>query len=345
MPAWLRSPFLRFLLYRAVTAALVLIGVTVVAFVLMHIANPNPIVAWLGKTVADNPAIVAIYTQEFHFNSPLYIQYFYYLNALIHGYWGFSVFMGMPVLTVITDLFPYTAQLMILSTLFVILFTILAATASARFVHRWPDKVIHVVSLLGISTPSFYIALLVVVIVSVLRILPTSGGISPSVSAPISLTGIPMLDALLRGNWPAFSSLLAHALAPSLVLAASVFAFPTRVVRSSILKALDSKFITAARARGLSEGRVFFYAFRESLIPFVTLVGVALIMIIGSDPFVEYVFGYPGVGLYAVNAILGLDYPGVLAITILYAMMIVIISVVSDMLYAIIDPRVRIGSL
>jgi len=213
----------------------------------------------------------------------------------------------------------------------------------ARNVNKWPDKTVKGAYIIGFATPPFFIAIVVILIFSLLLpILPTSGAMSISLPPPPYVTGLPMLDALITGDWAAFDSLLAHAILPSLANALAVYGILTRVLRSTLLDVMQSNFVTAARARGISERRIFYhYAFTNSLVTLVTMVALMFTFILGSTIFVEYIFSYPGMGSYVVQATMLIDYPSILATTLVFASMIIIVNLLADVLYAVVDPRIR----
>jgi peptide/nickel transport system permease protein len=212
-----------------------------------------------------------------------------------------------------------------------------------RFAGRLPDKVARALYIIGFASPPFFIALAVILIFTlVIPVLPTSGGVDVSVALPRTITYIPMLDSIITGDWPAFESLFAHVILPSLANALAVYGILTRVLRSSLLDVMKSNFVVAARARAIPERKIFFgYAFKNSLVTVVTLISLLFTFILGSTIFVEYVFSYPGIGDYAVESALQIDYPSILAITLTFALMIIIANLLADILYAVVDPRIR----
>jgi peptide/nickel transport system permease protein len=333
---------LTFFLRRLVTALVTLFGVTLITFTLTHLISSNPLVAWLGKSASIDPQLAQIYIKIYHLKSPLYLQYFYYIDGLLHADWGFSFSKGEPVAQAVSQTLPYTIQLVILSLLFTIILGVAGGILSARFHGSILDKTIRTLYILGYASPAFFIALVLILVFSLfLPVLPTGGAAPVGVTLPKPITHIPLLDALIEGDWTAFSSLLRHAILPSLALSLGLFGVVTRVLRSSILELINSNFIRAARARGVSENKVYFYAFKNSLVAVITLLAITVNFTLVADIFVENIFAYPGVGQYVVQAALSLDYPAVLAITLVYAIIIVTANFIADLLYAVVDPRIR----
>ncbi len=328
---------------RIATGVFVIFGVTLITFILAHMVPGNPVVAWLGKQAAQHPELAQAYAEKYHLNDPLYLQYFYYLNGLAHLDLGYSPTRGEPVAMAISQTLPYTLQLVIMALVFVVILGSLTGILAAKYAGRVPDRIIYSFYVFGIASPPFFVALVLILVFSLLLpILPTGGLIDLSITSPYSITGLPLLDALLEGNIPAFNSLLSHAVLPSLALALTVFGLLTRVLRSDILGLMNSNFVRAARARGVSENKIFFnYAFKNSLISVITLTSILTIFLLVGDIFVEYIFAYPGIGQYAVQAALSIEYPSILGTTLVYAIIIVIVNLITDLTYGLADPRIR----
>ena len=174
--------------------------------------------------------------------------------------------------------------------------------------------------------------------------LPTGGAFDPTITQPTWITGIPLVDSLIEGNWAYFASGFEHAILPSLALALVTFGIVTRLLRSSLLEVMHMNYIRTARAKGLDENTVFYkHGLRNALMPVVTLSSIILTWLLTGTIFVENVFAYPGMGQYVVHALLGQDYPGILGTTIVFALVIVTGNLVADLLYAVVDPQVRLG--
>ena len=319
---------------------------TVITFVLAHSISSNPLIAWFGRGIAQNPSLAQEYIRIYHLNDPIYVQYFYYIDGLLHLNLGWAPTASEPLTTVISQTLPWTLQLIFLSIIFTTVIGILSGIFAARFAGRLPDKLLRTFYLIGMGSPAFFIALALVVVFSgVFRIFPTSGPYNLfSYVAPHRITSIPMLDALLTGDWSALGMLLYYAILPALSISLGVYGILTRVLRSSIIDMLSSNFIRAARAKAVSENKIFFvYAFKNSLVPVVTLLAIIVNVSLVADLFAEEIFAYPGMGKFAVDAALAVDYPSILATTLVFATIIVAVNLVADILYAVVDPRIRYG--
>ena len=332
-----------YILRRLGLSLLVLLGAVTVTFILAHLISIDPVTAWLGKAASVSPALAAVYVKEYHLHDALYVQYFYYINGLIHLQLGYSPTRAEPIVLVISQTLPYTLQLIFIAMIITPVIGVAGGILSAKYPDGILEKVIKTSYIASTAAPPFLVPLLLLLIfASLVHAMPTSGAISSQVNLPYSITDIPMVDALIEGNWTAFLSLLQHAILPSLSIALALYGFLTRVLSSSIKDILGSNFVKAARARGISNNIILFrYGLKNSLLQVITVTALILTFALIVDVFVENIFSYPGMGQYAVFATESFDYPGILATTIVYAAMIVLVNLTADVLYFVVDPRVR----
>ncbi len=328
------------------TGVLVLFGVSVITFVLAHSVSSNPLVAWFGRGIEENPGLAQHYFQIYHLNDPLYIQYFYYIDGLLHLNLGWAPSAEEPLTTIVSQTLPWTLELIFLSLIFTAIIGITSGILSARFAGRLPDKILRGLYLTGMASPAFFIAIVLIVVFSgIFHIFPTSGAynVSTYVSPP-TITHIPMLDALITGRWSTLGMLLWYAILPALSISLGVYGILTRVLRSNMIDLLSSNFIRAARARAVSENRIFlWHAFKNSLVSVITLLAIIVNISLVADLFAEEIFAYPGMGKFAVDSALALDYPSILATTLIFATIIVLVNLGADIMYAFVDPRIRYG--
>jgi len=324
-------------------AVFVLLGVLVITFIISH-SFGNPVYAWLGRSAAFHPNLVLIYEKKFHLTDPIYVQFYYYVIGLAEGNLGDSPSRGFaPVTTVIAETLPYTLQIAFFAIIETLLLGIVCGII-ASYYHKKPiDAGIRTFYLGGYSSPPFFIGLvLLIIFVYAFHILPSGGPASISLQTPKPITGIPMLDALLRGDFTYLSSALDHVILPSLTLGITTFGVVTRILRSSVLDVMHSNFIRTARAKGADERSVFLgHGLQNALIPVVTVSSLVVTYLLTGTVFVETIFGYPGMGQYVVQALLAQDYPGILATTLIFALLIVITNLVADVLYVVVDPQIR----
>jgi len=324
----------------------VLFGVLTITFILSHSIPGNPVIALLGKQATEHPQLVAQMNARFHFADPLWLQYYYYIANLLHGSLGYSTSRGfLPVSTVIEETLPYSVQIAFFAFVISLGLGILLGATSARFAHGKADRSIRSFYLVGVSSPAFFVALILLIVFGyIFNLLPTSGAVDVNFSTPSTITGIPMLDSLLELNWSYFLNALEHVILPSLALALGAIGVVVRLLRASMLQVLQSNYIRTARAKGLSEGSVFFkHALRNAVMPIVTLSSLLLYGLITGTLFVENIFSYPGIGQFVATALLNQDYPGILATTLVFAVIIVGANLIADILYAVVDPQVRLG--
>jgi peptide/nickel transport system permease protein len=334
-----------FILRRLGLAIFVLLGVATITFILSHSLGGNPVYAWLGKSASLHPELVAQYIAKYHLNDPLWTQYYYYLIGLLQGNLGYSPSRGfLPVTTVIAETLPYTIQIALFAIVVSIILGVILGVISARYHHRMIDKGIRTFYLAGISSPSFLMALILLIIFSyVLHLLPSGGSADSSLTVPTPITYLPIVDALIEGNIPYFVSALRHVILPSMALALVTFGVVVRVLRSSMLGIMQSNYVRTARAKGLSESVVFFkHGLRNAMISVVTLSSLIVTWLITGTIFVENIFAYPGMGQYVFQALTAQDYPGVMATTLIFSIIIVLTNLTADILYAVVDPRVRL---
>jgi len=337
---------LPFILRRLAFGVFVLFGVLLITFILAHSIPGNPIQALLGREASLHPDLVASLSAKFHYNQPIYIQFYYYLVEFVHGDLGYSTSRGfVPVLQVIEQTLPYTLQLAFFAFIIAMGLGLVLGVLSARYAHRPVDHSIRSAYLLGVSSPPFFIALIFLILFTYFfHLLPAGGSVDSSLATPAVITGIPMLDALLQGNWAYLSSALDHVLLPAMALAVGAFGIVVRILRTSMLEVLQSNYIRTARTKGLAENTVFFkHALRNAVIPVVTLSSLIVYGLISGTLFVENIFSYPGLGQYVVSAAVGQDYPGVLATTLVFALIIVVANLVADLMYMVVDPQIRLG--
>jgi len=335
-----------YVLRRALFGVIVLLSVMTITFVLSHSLGGDPIYAWLGKAAGMHPELAKAYAAKYHLNDPVYVQYYYYLVNLSQGNLGFSPSRNfLPVSEVIAQTLPYTLQIAFFAIVMSLLFGILLGVVSARYNHTPIDSTIRAVYLFGYASPPFFIALLLLIVFTfTLGILPSGGAFDPNLTKPTWITGLPVIDSLLEGNLAFFSSSLVHLILPSSALALVTFGIVTRVLRSSLLEIMHTNYIRTARAKGLDENTVFYkHGLRHALIPVVSLSSLVVTWLITGTIFVENVFSYPGMGRYVVQALNGQDYPGILGTTIVFALVIVTANLAADILYAVVDPQVRLG--
>jgi len=323
--------------------AVVMLGISIITFCVSHFVPGDPLVANLGQSAMSDPEIVAAYEAKWGLDQPVYIQYINYMKNLLHGDLGTSIRTKQPVLQDLEKYVPATFEMATLATIISIVLGLLFGMISAARHNKLSDHVLRVISLMGISIPAFWLSILCLYVFYLnLRILPGSGRVGAEWLGATFPTGFLLWDAVTCGEPTLFWDALAHLVLPSLVLAASTMGILTRTVRSSMLEVLQQDYLRTARAKGLSERRIMIHhVLKNGLIPSVTMFGLCYGSLLGGTVLVETIFNYPGVGLYAYKAATTLDFPAIMGTTLFIAAVNVLMNFFVDILYALIDPRIR----
>jgi peptide/nickel transport system permease protein len=333
---------LRFCLKRLALLIPVLLGVTVLTFVIARVVVPNPARAWAGLK-ASQSTVDAI-AARYHLNDPLYAQYFYYVYDLLSGDWGISPVTGQPILGNISAFFPATLELSLVAIIIAAALGIPSGVYAAVKQDKSPDHAVRLISLGSYCLPPFLMALVLQLVVFYwLRLLPSGGRLSPFIQPPQHITGLFILDSILTGNVQSLVSSIVHILLPATALALLTFGLITRLTRSSMLEVLRQDYVRTARSKGLSERVVVFkHALRNGLISIVTVLALLFAWMLSGAIVIEYIFNWPGIGRYAVQSILALDLPAVMGTTLVFTLIVVLVNLFADIAYAMLDPRIRL---
>ena len=340
-----RHPFLSYALRRFGTSLLLVIGVTLVTFILTNLVPGDPVAAALGQRAAEDPAIVANFRAQYGLDQPLVVQYFTYLANLLHGNLGMSTTTHNEVTADLGTALPATLEIAIGAIVLSIIIGVVLGTVAAYRRGKASDHVLRVVSLAGLSVPTFWLALvLYYVFYFKLHIAPGSGRLSSDFNTPPTVTGLYTIDALLAGQLDTFLDALSHLFLPVLVLTLYTVGLLTRFVRTAVLEILDQDYVRAARAKGLPAGTVVWsYVLRGASIPVLTVVGLAFGSLLSGTVLVEAIFSWPGIGSYAYRAASHLDLPGIMGVGLLIGVMYLLVNLAVDLLYGVLDPRVRLA--
>ncbi len=320
-----------------------LVGVTLLAFVVSNVVPSDPLVLLVSEKALDNPEIVRATVEKWGLDKSLPEQYLFYLRNLLRGDMGVSFKTRRPVAQDLADYFPATVELGIASMVFALLFGLPLGVLAALRAGSWGDHVARFISLLGASMPPFWSGLMALYIFWYkIPLMAGPGRIDSRMEAPPTVTGLYLVDSLLAGNWEAFTSSLHHLILPAIILGWFTLAVIARVTRSSLLEVLRSDYVRTARAKGLAERSVVLvHALRNAFIPTLTVLGLAFAWLMAGAIMTETIFSWPGIGRYAVEAASNLDYPAVLGTTILVAVAFMVTNLVVDILYTLLDPRIR----
>ena len=340
-----RHPLAGYLLRRLGMSILLLVGVTLVTFTLTNLVPGDPVAAALGQSAADNPATVAAFVKEHGLDQPLPVQYATYMTNLVQGDLGVSQRTRQPVVSDLQKAVPATIEVALGAITVSLIVGVALGVLAAYRRGKLADQIIRVVSLVGLSVPTFWLALLSFNFFFLkLRIAPGSGRLSPSLSPPPRVTGLYTVDSLLAGQWNVFVDAAAHLMLPVMVLSLFTIGLLTRFVRTSVLEILDMDYVRAGRAKGLGGSQLLFgYVLRGAALPILTIVGLMFGMLLSGTVLVEAVFAWPGLGTYAFQSASNLDLPGVMGVGLVVGVIYLLINFVVDMLYGVLDPRVRLA--
>ncbi len=330
---------------RLVLAALVLIMVSIGTFLLSHAVPGDPISAIIGERQADNLEVRAQFERRFGLDKPLPLQYAYYVRNLLRGDLGLSISTRQPVVEDLQQFVPATIELTIAAMIFAITVGVPLGIIAAVRQNRWPDHLTRFIALIGTSVPVFWLGLLFLYVFFYrLRWLPGPGQLDPGMSRPDYVTGMVTVDAILARDWDALRSVLRHMVMPAVVLGSFAMGIVARMLRSSLVAAMSDDYVRTARAKGLVERRVVAgHALRNALIPTVTVLGLTFAGLLTGAVLTETIFSWPGMGQYAVKTAIKLDYPGLLGVTLVIAVTYVLFNLLVDVIYGILDPRIRIS--
>lgn len=328
---------------RLVAAVPVLLGVTVLTFLLSHVIPGDPARLLVGQRASDE--VVRRMRKELGLDDPLYVQYWNYLGQLLRGDLGTSIRNRRPVIRDLAERFPASLELTSVSLFLCVVMAIPLGVMSAVKRNRLVDHVTRVLALFGVSMPVFWWGLLLLLVFYFrLGWLPGPGRIDLTVSPPVGYTSLYILDSILSRDWRALASSARHLVLPAFCLCYVYLAIMTRMVRSSMLEVLSCDYIRTARANGLPERTVIYkHALRNALAPTVTMVGLSFGELIGGAILTETIFAWPGLGSYMVDSVLFLDFPAIMGCTVLICLVYMIVNLIVDITYGFLDPQVRWG--
>lgn len=334
---------LKFIGKRLIYLVVMLFGVATLVFILMKMIPGGPTVANLSQRALNDPEVVAAYRAKYGLDQPVFVQYILYIKNLLHLDLGTSIRTNKPVLDELARCYPATIELALFAIILAAVLGILFGVISAIKRNSILDQMVRALSVTGVSIPSFWFALLVLYFFYYkLHIFPGPGRLSNSFSAPATVTGMYVIDSLIEGNPAKALDALQHLILPGLVLAAFTMGLITRTTRSNLLDVMSTDYIRTARAKGLSRvGLIVRHALGNALIPVLTVIGLGLGNLLGGMVLVETIFNWPGVGQFAYESVLSVDYPSIIGVALLIALNYMVINTVVDILYGVIDPRVR----
>ncbi len=338
-------PRLEYTLRRLTFSIAVLVGITIITFVLTRVVPSNPASLYLGPRA--RPDDIERVTEELGLNEPLPSQYATYITSVLQGDLGDSIATKRPVVREIGDRLPATLELLFTASIISIIIGIPLGVISAQLLGKPLDVGVRTFSIIGVSVPSFWLGLLLQLFFGlVLDVLPMAGRVDSTLrfTNPIQeITGFILVDTVATGNWVAFRDALAHLILPGLTLAAYPIGLVARMTRATMVEVLEQNYIRTARAYGIRQRTiVYVYALKNAFGPTLTVIGLTLAYSLTGAFYVEIIFNWPGLGQFTARSFLNLDYPAIMGVTLFAAMGYVFINLVIDLFQSWIDPRISL---
>lgn len=326
----------------------VVLGVTVIAFILWKAIPIDPAISYLGSKA--KPEQIALFHQQWHLDDPLPSQYFFYMARLLSGDWGPSFVNHFPVTENFATFLPATLELTLFAMAFALPVGIYLGIVSAMKRNRWVDHVSRFIAIMGVAIPIYWLGIMLKIFfhenlaVVGLNILPLDGRLDSTLVPPPTVTGFYTIDSLLALNFTDFISAVAHLILPAFTLGFAQLAIILRMTRSGMLEVLGQDYIRTARAKGVPEREVIFrHAFRNSMNATLTVAGLTVGAAFAGDVYVENIFSWNGIGKYFLQAALHAGFTDLLGYLFIVTIFYVSANLVIDVLYAAMDPQVRLG--
>jgi len=335
-----------YLARRLALAALVLLSVSVITFFISRVVPSNPAAKWVGPHPTKEQ--IAAARIKLGLDKPLYTQYFMYMSDLLHGDFGVSVRTHQPIIKDLKTYLPATLELVVLGTIMALVIGIPLGVFSGAKKNSLLDHLSRLLAIAGVSMPTFWMGLLLqLFFFGKLGILPLGSRVDNAITIyhPVQqITGFYLIDSLVTGNLPAFRNSLVHLILPAFTLGTYAIGLTIRMTRSTMIEVLEEGYITAARAAGIPERTILFrLALKNAIIPTLTVVALSFVYSVTGAILVEVIFSWPGLGRYVTEAILGVDFPVIMAVTLVVTVLYVFINLFMDLLQAFLDPRVTLG--
>ena len=334
---------LKYILKRILMVIPVLLGVTIIIFLITRVLAPDPAPVVLGEHATIQA--MADWRAAHGLDDPIWLQFIHFISNALRGDFGNSYYTHLPVTKEISARFPATAELAICAIIVAAIVGVALGVIAAVRKNKFADHASMMVALVGVSMPIFWSGILLIILFAgILHILPSNGRVSPMLQ-PSGGTGFFIIDTIMQGNMTALMDVLAHLVLPTLALSLYSMAIITRMTRSSMLDTLNADYIRTARAKGLKNRVVNIrHALRNAMLPVSTVIGLQFGGLLGGALLTETVFSWPGIGKYAVDSVLKSDFPVVQGVVLLVAVIFVFMNLIVDIIYAYLDPRIKYGN-
>jgi peptide/nickel transport system permease protein len=336
-------PIYLYLIRRLLLTIPILIGITLIAFLISNALPADPVSAFLPQSAQGDPVIVEAFRKEWGLDKPLHEQYLIWLGNLLQGNMGKSIKTRRPIADDMRQFLPATIELATSSIVFGLFIGISSGVISAVWRGTIIDYIVRTIALIGVSFPVFVLALVGLSIFHVqLGWLAGHGRLDVTLSNPPSVTGMFTIDSILSGQWNTFWNAISHLILPSIVLGSYTTGLIARVTRSALLEELGMDYIRTARSKGLAERVVILrHGLANALISVVTIIGLSYGSLLAGAVLTESIFAWPGIGRYAFLASTSQDFPGIMGVSMVTALVYVGVNFVVDILYFFLDPRIR----
>ena len=336
---------LEYILRRLAMAVLVLVCFSIVTFTVARVIPSDPAAAWVGSHPKQEQIEQA--RIDLGLDRPLYVQYLRYMGGILRGDLGTSVRSHQSVVEDLKTYLPATLELVLTSMVIAVVIGLPLGVLAGAKKGSWLDHGSRLGAVAGVSIPTFWLGLMLqLIFFSWLGILPLGGRISTETALfhPIEqITGFYLIDSAITGNWVAFKDALLHLILPAFTLASFGIGLTIRMTRSTMIETLSEKFILAARAAGIPERTVLFVlTLRNAIVPTLILLGLTFVYSLTGAILVELIFAWPGLGSYVTDAVLSLDFPVIVSVTLVVTVFYVLVNLALDLVQAMVDPRVRL---
>ena len=324
------------------TVALTFLGLLLITFVIGRVVPVDPVLAAVGDRASHDTYEQA--RRELGLHLPLWEQFLNYVLQVLKGELGKSVLTANTVVDDIKRVFPATLELATTATVFGVALGVPMGVVAAVNQGRWPDQVVRLLGLFGYSMPVFWLGLMgLLLFYGILDIAAAPGRVDfANLDVVNDITGLILVDAAIQGEWEVFFDALHHLMLPAAVLGYFSLAYISRMTRSFMLEQLRQEYVTTARVKGLSEGRVIWrHALGNVMVPLITVIALSYANLLEGSVLTETVFAWPGLGLYLTNSLLAADMNAVLGATLVVGTIFIGINLLSDLLYRLVDPRAK----
>jgi len=331
-----------FLVRRLLHSIVILIGLSMLIFVISRIMPGDPARLALGARAPEE--VVQQWRDWMHLDDPIHVQYYYWIRGALHGQLGQSLWTRRDVSIDIRTFLPATMELVLFSGLIMAVFGILLGALSARYSNTWVDNAVRLGTYFGVATPAFVVAIFLLLLFAyLLRILPSMGRLDPSIVKPPLRTGLLVVDSILAGNGTALLDSLKHLILPAVALALGGMAQEARITRSSMSDNLLKDYIAVERSQRIPPRVINLkYLLKPSLIPTVSILGLDFAAMLSNAFLVELIFGWPGLSRYGVEAMVRKDINAVTGVILVMGVLFITVNIIVDIVVGYLDPRIRL---